>query len=105
MRRATEAGFLRGVLRLAKLCGWRTAHFRTSRTNRGWRTAVQGDGRGFVDIVLVRGGRLLFVEAKSDTGRLSPDQRAWLAALRQVPGVEVWEWRPADWEHIEQVLA
>jgi hypothetical protein len=51
----TEAAFLRQVLDLAKLRGWRTAHFRPAQTSRGWRTAVQGDGAGFPDLVGRRG--------------------------------------------------
>jgi hypothetical protein len=51
----TEAEFLAQVLQLAKLCGWLTAHFRPAKTAHGWRTAVQGDGAGWPDLVLLRG--------------------------------------------------
>jgi hypothetical protein len=32
----------------------------------------------------------------SERGRLTPDQEAWLDALRGVPSVEVYVWRPSD---------
>lgn len=100
----SESSFTRQVLQLAKLHGWRSAHFRPAQTKRGWRTAVQGDGKGFLDTVLVRGRRLIFAELKSDTGRLTVEQRAWIAALEGT-GVEVYTWRPSDWAEIERVLS
>jgi VRR-NUC domain len=62
--------------------GWRCAHFRPGRTDHGWRTAVQGDGKGFPDWVLVhdRGG-VVFVELKTVKGKLTPTQEAWGEAL------------------------
>jgi hypothetical protein len=51
---------------------------------------------GFVDCVLVRGARLLAVELKSATGRLTPAQQQWLEALSQVQQVETYVWRPTD---------
>lgn len=53
--------------------------------------------RGLPDLILLhpRTGRLIFVELKSATGKLRPDQQAWLAALRIRH--EAYLWRPADW--------
>jgi hypothetical protein len=59
---------------------------------------------GFPDEVLVRPPRLFFAELKSERGKLKPDQEGWLEALRQVPGVEVYLWRPADMDAIARVL-
>lgn len=100
----TEADFTRGVLDLARILGWRSAHFRAARTQRGWRTPVQGDGRGWPDLVLVRPPRVVVAELKADSGRVSHDQAAWLAYLERCPGVEVFVWRPADLDGIAQVL-
>lgn len=104
--RRTESGYQRTVLQLARLLGWATAHFRPALTRRGWRTPVQGDGAGFPDLVLLRGERLIFAELKSRRGVTSPEQRAWLDALRRVPGVEVCEWRDGvtPWQEVEGVL-
>lgn len=99
----SEAQFQRQVLQLAKLCGWRTAHFRPGLDRRGnWQTAVAGDGAGFPDLVLVR-ERVLFVELKTDTGRLTPDQEAWRQAA-QAAGATHHVWRPRDWPAIESTL-
>jgi hypothetical protein len=99
---ATEAAFVRQVFQLAHLFRWRAVHFRPARTARGWRTAVQGDGVGFVDVILCR-ERVVFAELKTDRGRLRPAQVAWVSALRAA-GQEVYVWRPADWEAITGVL-
>ena len=45
--------------------------------------------KGFPDLCLVRGKRLIFAELKTDTGKLTADQEAWLIALGAVPGLEV----------------
>lgn len=95
----TEAGFTRAVLELAKLHGWRTAHFRPAMTAKGWRTPVQGDGAGFPDLVLVRGCRLIFAELKATKGRVSPEQTEWLTRLMGA-GAECYIWRPDDWDEI-----
>ena len=99
----SEEGFLQAVLELAALRGWRSFHARPGRALRGWRTAVQGDGAGFVDLLLVRGGRLIMAELKSDRGRVSRLQHAWLAALRQT-AAEVHVWRPCNFPDIIKAL-
>jgi VRR-NUC domain len=101
----TEAELQAAVIELARVLRWRVAHFRPAKTERGWRTAVQGDGVGFPDLVLVRDGRLVFGELKSASGRVGPEQSVWLGELG-VAGVEVYVWRPADWSSgaIEAVL-
>jgi VRR-NUC domain len=71
----------------------------------GWlRFHVQGKGSrrsapGFPDDVLVHpdGGPLYFWEYKRADGQLSPAQRRWLDALRQVTHIETGVYRPADW--------
>lgn len=99
------------VIELARLLGWRVAHFRPAATGRGYRTAVQGDGAGFPDLVLVRNGHLIFAELKADRGRHSLDQHEWLNDLLAVSvgshRVWVYEcWRPSQWLDgtIERVL-
>lgn len=85
------------VIDLARLLGWRVAHFRPARTDHGWRTPMQGDP-GFPDLVLANGDRVIFAELKSETGRVSLDQTAWIAAVTaHPPFVEGVVWRPSDW--------
>jgi hypothetical protein len=98
----SEAEFQEQFIGLARLLGWRVAHFRAARAARGWATPVAADGAGFVDVVLVR-DRVMFVELKSDTGRLRGDQREWLIAFRAA-GAEVHVWRPSDWPEVEATL-
>jgi len=98
-----EAGFTAAVLALARLRGWRCAHFRPARTLRGWRTAVAGDGVGFPDLLLVRAERLVVAELKVGRGQPTADQERWLAAF-QAAGVEVYVWRPDQWDKIQEVL-
>ena len=102
----TESAFTRQVLELAKLHGWRTAHFRPARTEKGWRTAVSGNGVGFPDLVMIRGGRLIFAELKTDDGKVRDEQADWIADLSRVPSTWVVSevWRPSDWDYIVSVL-
>jgi hypothetical protein len=81
---ALERDYQRTILGAAKVLGWRSAHFRPGRTAHGWRTAVEGDGAGFPDLLLVHpaAGFVWFVEVKRDDNRiLRPDQNAWRLAL------------------------
>lgn len=99
-----EAALLNHVIGIARLYGWRSAHFRPAQTARGRHiTAVAGDGKGYPDLTLVHGpaGRLVFAELKSQRGTYGPGQAEWLTALDdvaiRVDGiVAVHTWRPAD---------
>lgn len=90
----TGAAFEHQVIDLARILGWRTAHFRAARTAAGWATPVAGDGKGFPDLVLVR-DRVVFAELKTGARpRLGPDQVAWRDALAHA-GAEWHLWAPA----------
>jgi len=84
-------GYVRDV---ARGFGWRRYHTWLSKHSPA----------GFPDEVLVRSGRLIFAELKSERGKLSDEQEAWLEELRAVPGVEVYLWRPADMDAIAAAL-
>ncbi len=100
----SENEFQKQVLQLAKLLGWRSAHFRPGITASGRHiTAVSGDGKGFPDLVLVRAKRLLFVELKTNSGEMSEDQISWMADLF-LTGVEVKVWTPKMWSDIKSEL-
>jgi hypothetical protein len=100
----TEDEFLQQVLDLARIYRYRTAHFRPAKTAHGWRTAVQGDGKGFPDLVLIRPPRVIFAELKSAKGTLSAEQNEWLTDLRACPGAETYVWRPSDLDQIARCL-
>ena len=90
--------------------GWRWVHFRPARKQAGWATAMSGHP-GSPDYMIARNDELLFIELKSQHGRLTADQEAWGAALDNLAGQtggRVWYgvWRPSHWlgGHIEAVL-
>lgn len=96
----SEADFQRRLIDTAKLAGFMVAHFRPALTRSGrWATPMQGD-KGFPDLVLAKDGRVLVAELKTDVGRTSAEQRAWLAAL----GGHGRLWRPANWQAVLQDL-
>lgn len=88
----SERDLLDAVLSLCKLYGWHTLHIRPARTDKGWRSPLQGDGVGFPDIFAVRGDRQVAVELKGAGGRVTPEQQAWLNALSD--HAETYVWRP-----------
>jgi hypothetical protein len=89
--RLTEGQLQQTLIEAARLYGWRVNHIRPARTEQGWRTPVQGDV-GFPDLVLARGGVVLFRELKSDRGRIGPGQAEWAEAIGDAYRI----WRPAD---------
>ena len=117
--RESEADFQQAVIDAARYCGWLCSHFRPARTEKGWRTPVAADGMGFPDLVLVR-DRVLFVELKTDTGKLSAEQAIWRSMIEaalsswlyscaqgdvfEVLPFEHFVWRPRDWTQIREVL-
>lgn len=93
-------------MELARLLGWRRAHFRPAQLRSGkWATHMSGE-TGWPDLVLARPGRLVIAELKRSGKDPTPEQEAWLDVLRTVPGVTVAVWRPEDWRsgEIERVL-
>jgi hypothetical protein len=106
----SEAGFQTWVVAAARLYGWTVAHFRPAKTNKGWRTPVSADGKGYPDLTMCHSGRdgmparLIFAELKAARGKLSPEQAAWMERLSLVRGVETYVWRPTDREAIAVIL-
>ncbi|MFD2421644.1 hypothetical protein [Amycolatopsis pigmentata] len=98
--RLTEAQFQQRVLETAAIHGWRYAHFRPARTVHGWRTPVQGYP-GVPDLLLARHGVILLTELKTDTGRPTTEQLAWLEQL----GNHGRLWRPRDWDQVHAELS
>jgi VRR-NUC domain len=104
-----ERSFEKQVVELAHLFGYRVAHFGAAMNAKGhYRTPTRYDAKGFPDLVLVRSDmgdrpkRLVFAELKSDTGRLSKDQAAWIDDLAAT--AEAYVWRPRDWDDIVDIL-
>ena len=115
----TEKQFQQAVLDYAKLTGWKTFHPFDSR-----RSAA-----GFPDLTLTRDEEIIFIELKTERGKLSADQKEWGDSLQKVanrtwgeldaiwyewgegpepnpnaPAVRYFVWRPSDWSEIEATL-
>lgn len=100
----TEAQFTETVIALAKLNGWMVAHFRPALDRGKWKTAMSGDV-GFPDLVLARGGVVIFAELKSNVGKLRREQGHWLTELAGQGGHNlVAVWRPSDLERVKVLL-
>ena len=89
----TEAELQETVREIAKTTGW--LYYHTYRSKRS--------PAGFPDVVLVRPPRVIFAELKSDTGKLTKEQRTWIEALLFCG--EAYVWRPKDLELISAVLS
>ena len=100
-----EGAFLGRLRRLALDHGWLAYHTHDSRKSE----------MGFPDLCLARAasatsqgrqGRLIFAELKSQQGKVTREQAVWLDVLRHtVPGIEVYLWRPSDFNNIVQILS
>lgn len=87
----TEAQWQAQVIELAERYGWFVYHtYDSRRSHAGW-----------PDLVLARPstGELLYVELKTDKGRVSPAQRTWLRVLEDC-NQEVHVWRPRDFDEL-----
>jgi hypothetical protein len=84
----TEKELQNNVLRLAGLSGFLKYHTRNSK----------GSHKGFPDLVLCKPPRLIFIELKSENGRVKDEQLTWGMRLSDCP-VEYYLWRPADWDN------
>ena len=101
----TEAELDAAIVKLCKLYGWRRYHTYRSKHSPA----------GFPDLVLVKPPRLIFAELKSDDGKMTAEQNAWLddlAAIAELtdarlptPRVYYHVWRPRDLEEIARALA
>jgi len=109
---ASETELKDAIIDAAHTFGWKVVHFRAAQTAKGWRTPVQGDGKGWVDLTLVHtSGWIIFAELKDRKGKLTPEQNQWGAILSMVAQhleagrVKYAVWRPSDWNEIIQTLS
>ena len=90
----TEADFQQLVIQTAEANGWLIWHDRDSRRNRA----------GLPDLLMIRGPVLLFLELKTEKGKVRPEQEAFIGRLKQVKYVHADVVRPRHFEQIAQVL-
>lgn len=93
-----EAEFAKRIEETMAYLGLRWHHETDSRRSRA----------GFPDYCIVGGGGVMFLEIKSDKGKVSPEQQAWLHDLAKaenpgannVPGVIAYAAWPKDWDRV-----
>lgn len=110
-RRQSEAEWQQTVMATLQLGGWVCFHINASIVRaspdgiRRYATAVTPQGRGFPDVIALRGPRLVLIELKTERGVVSREQSAWHQRLRLVPGVEVYVLRPSDAIRLTEIAA
>ncbi len=93
---AEEREFQAAVVKEAKANGWLCFHVHNSRKSE----------RGWPDLAMARGNRLLLWELKTATGTLDAPQETWREVLSGIGGtVEYAVKRPADWPAIVRELS
>jgi hypothetical protein len=100
----SEAEWQEQFIQLAHALGWE--HNFTRRTiGRGGRWTTATSKKGWPDLTLwnERQRRTMYVELKTETGRLSPEQEACLRSLTAA-GNEVHVWRPSDLDEAHRAL-
>jgi hypothetical protein len=101
----SEAEWQEQVIDLAHKLGWRHMHVRRSiGKGRRWTTATNVDGWPDLFLWSEKHHRSLFVELKSETGKLSPEQVTVLDSLT-AGGAECHVWRPSHLHRVGQRLS
>lgn len=93
----TETQWRRHVINWAKDAGWRVYSIHDSR-QQTWNT-----DKGFPDLFMARGGRVIAAELKRHRGKTTPEQDRWIEDLRW-SGLSVYIWRPTDEVEVKEVL-
>lgn len=97
--KVSEKDFQRSVVELALFTGHAVHHTLDTKV------PAKRIGPGFPDLVIVKPGKpVLFLELKSEIGRLSEAQKWWGEMLSKSPGCHYMLARPSDWDLIEGVL-
>ena len=91
----TEDQLQASVIAVAEAHGWMWHHETDSRRTRA----------GWPDLVLVKGNRIKIIELKSEKGKASPEQQAWLDALADVDTISTGIVRPSDFDALRRSLA
>lgn len=104
----SESAFQQTVVELARALGYIVGFTHDARKSE--------PGEPDLRMVHKEQGRVLFLELKTEKGRLTkgrwnkagtrfmPGQNDWAEALNACPGAEYYLFRPSDWDEIEAVL-
>lgn len=100
----TEAEWQEQLLDLAHMLRWQHLHVRrTIGKGRKWTTSTNVVGWPDLTLWNEQQQRVMFVELKSEAGKVSPEQEAVLASLAAA-GLEVHIWRPSDLDAAHEAL-
>jgi Holliday junction resolvase len=80
----TEAELQDAVMEALHKFGWLCYHTFDSRKSEV----------GFPDVIALRDERMFVIEFKTETGKVTPKQFAWLKSFEDIDGVETFVWRP-----------
>lgn len=106
LARISERDYQRRIEALAKRLGYLCNHVNKA-TVAGGRFITPTSHAGFPDLWLLREGRLIVFEVKSESAAPSAvkaAQKEWIRLLQSVAGVEAYVVRPSDWPHVEALL-
>lgn len=129
--RISETAFAHNVEEALYTFRWRFMHPRPARVRRHGReiyeTAYSGH-KGFLDYIALRAPRVLVFELKDAYSKMTPEQEEWFAEWKECvrmitfvgivkgqipvgetelclhPSIEVYLWRPRDFDKILEVL-
>lgn len=90
-----ERDFQQQIIEAAHLLDWKVYHTYDSRRCQP----------GYPDLTMVKPPRVIFAEIKQEGKYPTPIQREWQEALRRCPGVEVYVWKPSQWEDAVKILS
>lgn len=97
-----ETAWMKVVTTAAAQAGWQWLHI--GRVGKHRANGAKGTlGKGWPDLVLVKGGRIIFAELKITGNVLSDEQRNVRTVLHQVG--EYYVWRPSDFGEVLDTLA
>ena len=100
MTEISERDFAKQLQELFKKLGWKYYHVLEQRKY------AKRTSSGFPDYVLAKNGRVIFAEIKGSTGKVTDAQWEWIKLLSENTGIEVYIWRPDDFEtEIAEVLS
>lgn len=101
LRAISERDWQSHVIKIAEVKGWKYYHPPDNRPVNG---RIQKVVSGFPDLCLVKNGKMIFAELKREKGIVSPEQQAWIMAIKAC-GIDVYIWRPSDVHAIVEILS
>ena len=96
--KVTERQFYKTVDDTLRAYGWAFDHVVDTYPH------AKRTSQGFPDYQCFRDGRIVYLEIKSETGKLSHEQEWWGNFLKGFKRVEYYLIRPSDYEKLKEIL-